>query len=462
MSEHKNRKIHIISLGCSKNQVDSEYLLGRLLEKDYTVTDDPAEAGVILINTCAFIQPAVEESVETILEAAEYKTAGQAWALVVAGCLPQRYADDLNESLPEVDLFCGTGEIDLLPELLEGLTQGPADTARKLLRPGFVPDGRHPRVRAAPFFRAYLKIAEGCSNACSYCLIPRLRGPYASIPLDTLLGEAEALAETGVKELILVAQDTTAYGLDLDPPSSLALLLARLADIPGIEWLRVMYAYPTGLTDSLLDVMAGEPKICDYLDLPLQHSSPRILEKMGRDRDTNMPELIRRLREKVPGLILRTTIMVGYPGETESDFAHLLDFVKETRFDHLGVFKFSPEAGTLAAKSPDQVQQRIKENRRRKIMALQRRISRGLNKEKVGRIFQVLIEGPHPETELLQVGRTREQAPEVDSQVIINNGMAQPGEIVPVLITEAHDYDLLGEIVVKEKNASANRPLSSA
>lgn len=450
MIKDKNKNLHIISLGCSKNQVDSEYLLGRLLENEYSVTDEPAEAGVILINTCAFIQPAVEESIETILEAAEYKKSGQAWALVVAGCLPQRYADDLHESLPEVDLFCGTGEIDLLPELLEGLSETPVDKSRKLLRPGFIPEGRNPRARAAPFYRAYLKIAEGCSNVCSYCLIPRLRGPFASIALDNLLDEAKILVEAGVKELILVAQDTTAYGRDLHPPASLAVLLTRLADISNLEWLRVMYAYPTGLTDELLEVMAGEPKVCDYLDLPLQHSSPRVLEKMGRGRDMNPAELIRRLRVKIPGLTLRTTLMVGYPGETESDFDHLLDFVKKTRFDHLGVFKFSPEDGTLAAKSPDQIPRKIKENRRRKIMTLQKRISRELNQEKVGRHLQVIIEGPHPETDLLLVGRTMAQAPEVDGLIIITKGSAQAGEIVPVLITEAHDYDLLGEVLVGE------------
>jgi len=445
MEDRQNKKIFIISLGCPKNQVDSEFLLGLLVRQDYEITLDPAEAGVILINTCAFIQPAVEESVNTILEMADYKETGRAWALAVTGCLPQRYKNDLVSSLPEVDLFCGSGEINLLPDLLNDLAKGRTLESRSMAKPGFIPADPGSRLQASPFFRAYLKIAEGCSNACSYCIIPRLRGPYVSRSLESLAAEAQLLAENGVKELILIAQDTTAYGQDLMPRTNLPKLLSRLARVQGIEWLGIMYAYPRGVSDELIEVMAVEPKICAYLDLPLQHASPKILKRMGRGRDPDLPALLARLRQGLPGLSLRTTIMVGFPGETEADFENLMEFVEQSRFNHLGVFKFSPEEDTAAARFPGQVPRRIKENRRRKIMTLQKRISRNLNKSLAGQTLPVLIEGHSEETELLIVGRTQGQAPEVDGQVFITDGEARVGEIQPVKITQAHDYDLVGE-----------------
>jgi len=455
MNDRQNKKVFIISLGCPKNQVDSEFLLGALIREGYKVTQGPEEAGIILINTCAFIQPAVEESIDTVLEMADFKQSGRAWALVVTGCLPQRYQDDLALSLPEVDLFCGAGEINLLPSLLENLARGVKFESRLLSEPGFVPTEPGLRMQAAPFFRAYLKIAEGCSNACSYCLIPKLRGPYRSRPLQDLLAEAHLLAENGVKELILIAQDTTAYGRDLDPPVSLPTLLNRLAHVQGLKWLRIMYAYPNGVSDELIEVMAKEPKICAYLDLPLQHSSPGVLQRMGRGHNPDLSGLLTRLRQDLPELSLRTTIMVGFPGETDADFEHLMEFVQESRFNHLGVFKFFPEAGSAAARFSDQVPQKIKEKRRRKLMALQRRISRELNRSLIGRTLPVLIEGPSEETDLLLTGRTQGQAPDADGLVFITKGKAKVGEIQPVKITQAHDYDLVGETLDSVGNDSS-------
>ncbi|MBU2547738.1 MAG: 30S ribosomal protein S12 methylthiotransferase RimO [Proteobacteria bacterium] len=435
-------RVHLISLGCPKNRVDSEYMLGCLAELGYRVVDDPAEAGLIVINTCAFIQSAVQESVETILAMGEFKR-DQGARLVVTGCLPQRYQNELAASLPEVDVFLGTGRLDRLADYLDK----PPDGRIQCQDPGFAPDRPGPRLRSAPFFQAYLKIAEGCSNACTYCLIPRLRGPLRSRPRTVLLEEASALAESGVVELVLVAQDTTAYGRDLAPKETLARLLADLAEIPGLQWLRVMYAYPSGLSRELLEVMAGQEKVAPYLDLPLQHASPAVLKRMGRSGRIDPIGLVERLRRAVPGLTLRTTMMVGFPGETEEDFARLLDFVQAARFEHLGVFKFSPEEGTAAARSKTQVPQRIKEVRRRKLMALQRRISRGAQQQLVGRILPVLIEGLSEETDLLLAGRTAGQAPDIDGLVYITKGTAAPGRIEPVRITQAHDYDLVGEIV---------------
>lgn len=447
------KKIYLMSLGCPKNLVDSEYLLGLVSEQGWQVCEEAGEADIIAVNTCGFIQAAVEESIASILEMAELKGSSDK-QLVVLGCLPQRYGRDLAESLEEVDLFWGTGGLDELARRIcdsAGTLSHDADNwameAAPLLRPGFNPLNSTPRLRSAPFYRAFLKISEGCSNACSYCMIPRLRGPLKSRPLPLLIEEAAALAEAGVKELILVAQDTTAYGLDLKNGEDLPILLKELAQIDGFKWVRVMYAYPSGINDKLIEAMADAPKICRYLDLPLQHAAPDVLKRMKRKGPYKLSGLIERLRKGVPGLALRTTMMVGFPGETEEEFQFMMDFVRETRFDHLGVFKFSIEDGIKAADYTDQVRQTIKENRRRKLMALQRSISKEKNKEYVGKTVDVLVEGYSPETDLLLTGRTERQAPEIDGQVYITSGMAAPGDIVPVVITESHDYDLVGEIV---------------
>ena len=440
----------MVSLGCPKNLVDSEYILGILARRGHEIVEDDGTAEVIIVNTCSFIQPAVEESIETILNLAENKKAEPDRLLIVTGCLPERYKEELAASMPEVDLFLSTSEMDRLPDFIEDGEKASFDRLI-LSRPGFLPSGPVPRLRSAPVYSAYLKIAEGCSNGCSFCLIPRLRGPFRSRPRRVLLEEAAALAESGVKELILVAQDTTAYGRDLGERESLARLLTELAGLEGLEWLRLMYAYPSGLSEELIEVMAGVPKVCPYLDLPLQHAAPFVLKRMRRDSLVDLLRLIERLRRAIPDLALRTTMMVGFPGETEADFELLIDFISQARFERLGVFKFSPEDGTLAAKFTDQVPQRIKENRRRKLMARQRRISREINESLVGRTMPVLVEGPSSETDLLLAGRTRGQAPEIDGLVYINKGFANPGRIKEVLITQGHDYDLVGEILDEDE-----------
>ncbi|MDY6851004.1 MAG: 30S ribosomal protein S12 methylthiotransferase RimO [Thermodesulfobacteriota bacterium] len=447
MNKKNEKTVHLVSLGCPKNLVDSEYILGLLAECGYEITEEPGQAGVVIVNTCAFIRSAVEESIETILELARLKKNGLFQTLVVVGCLPQRYKDDLAASLPEVDLFLGTGELAALPDLLEAPAQSRAPGRGFWSRPGFVPAGPGPRLRSAPFFSAYLKIAEGCSNACSYCLIPSLRGPLRSRPLAVLVEEAAILAESGVKELILIAQDTTAYGQDLASGIGLARLLTELAEIQGLKWLRIMYAYPAGITENLIQVMAGLPKVCPYLDLPLQHAGPAVLARMRRSGPADLLGLILRLRRDIPGLTLRTTMMTGFPGETSRDFEILMDFVSQARFDRLGVFAFSPEEGTPAAKASGQIAGQVKEDRRIRLMARQRRISREINEAMIGRTIPVLTEGFSPETDLLLAGRSQGQAPDIDGLVYINEGTASPGEIKPVFITEAHDYDLVGRIV---------------
>ena len=441
------KRLHLISLGCPKNLVDSEYILGRMAELGWSVEDAPGQADVIMVNTCSFIRSAVEEAVETLLQMGELKHKGSARYLVVLGCLPQRYQDELVSSLPEVDLFWGSGGLENLPGAVEKLVRGEETAPTDWKSPGFAPARPGPRLRSAPFYQAYLKIAEGCSNACSYCLIPFLRGPYRSREMGVLIEEAAALAASGVRELILVAQDTTNYGRDLGGGGNLPDLLEELAAVDGLEWLRVMYAYPSGIDDRLIRVMAEEPKICAYLDLPLQHASPPILKRMGRRKGNDPKEILARLRSGIPDLTLRTTMMVGFPGETDHDFQFLLDFVTEVGFDRLGVFKFSAEEGAPASGFAEQVPQRIKENRRRKLMAVQRKISRKRLRALVGKTLPVLVEGFYRETDLLLAGRTRGQAPEIDGQVLITMGTAPFGSIQPVLITEAHDYDLVGELV---------------
>lgn len=439
--------VHLVSLGCPKTLVDSENLLGLLAAQGAEPTESPEDADVILVNTCAFLQSAVEEAVENILALAEFKHTGRAKALVVLGCLTERYKGDIETSLPEVDLFWGSGGLDRLPGLIRDLLDEKPRGPIALPPPGFAPETALPRLRSAPFFRAYLKIAEGCSNKCAYCLIPSLRGPRQSRPLNALIDESRALADSGVKELILVAQDTTAYGRDLGKDVTLARLLESLNRIDGLEWIRVMYAYPNGTDAELINALANLDKVVPYLDLPLQHVSPNVVKRMGRPTKPDPLKLVEKLRRVVPDTALRTTMMVGFPGETDQDFDQLMEFTAQTQFNHLGVFKFSPEPGVRAADFQDQVPQKIKETRRRKLMALQRRISKQKNKELVGKILPVLIEGVSPETDLLLVGRTKYQAPEIDGQVYITSGTASPGTILPVRITKAHDYDLEGEII---------------
>ncbi len=439
------QKVFLVSLGCAKNLVDSEFMLGLIREKGYDITDDPSSAAIALVNTCGFIRSAVEESIDTILELARLKQRGFLKRLVVSGCFVQRYGKKLLREIPEVDAWLGTGQIYRIGEVLE--VQDAQSAILLLDKPDFLADHRAPRVQTTPFYSAYLKIAEGCSHRCSYCLIPSLRGRFRSRTVDSLRIEVQEMVERGVKEINLVAQDTTWYGHDLDPPTTLEDLLEVLVTIQGLQWLRILYAHPYHITERLLDLIDSEDVLCPYLDIPVQHSNPRVLRAMGRPQHgESMPRLIERIRRRSRSITLRTTIMVGFPGETDEQFRELYDFVKAAEFNWLGVFSFSPEAGTAAARLSNKVDERVVQARFRKIMELQKRISKRLNQQLVGHTVPVLVEGLSPETNLLLTGRTASMAPDVDGQVLINEGSATVGDIVPVRITEAHPYDLVGGI----------------
>ncbi|RME50082.1 MAG: 30S ribosomal protein S12 methylthiotransferase RimO [Deltaproteobacteria bacterium] len=440
----------MISLGCPKNLVDSEVMLGTLSRERFEITTDPQEAGIIVVNTCGFIESAKEESIEAILEAARHKETGKAEYLVVAGCLVQRYAAELAREIPEVDLFIGTGAYHRIADLLAEREATCSSGARIVVgKPGGISTAMGPRLLATPPYTTYLKIAEGCSRRCSFCIIPRLRGGGRSRPIDALVAEARALAEAGCVEFNLVAQDLTAYGRDLGDGTTLARLLAELVKIPRIRWIRLLYAYPWGFDDELLSLLRNEEKLCKYIDLPLQHIDDEILAGMRRDVTRGeIEELLGRIRDAVPGIVLRTSFIVGFPGETEAHFEELLRFVERQRFDRVGVFTYSPEEGTPAWKLPGRVSERIKARRRKQLMAAQARISAEKNRALLGRVVPVLVEGFSEETDLLLAGRMATQAPEVDGSVYINDGFAQPGEIVPVRITDTHPYDLVGEVVL--------------
>ncbi len=439
-------RIAMVSLGCPKNRVDSEIILGLLDEGGYSITEDPEKADIIIINTCTFIQKATEESIEAILEYAAYKEKGKCRLLIVAGCLTQRYRDELKRELPEVDLFVGTGEYRRIADLIME-----AEKSGRILSAGapeYIHDHDTPRIVTTPFYSTYVKIAEGCSNPCTFCIIPELRGRYRSRSIESIVSEVAGLAAKGVREFNLVAQDTTAYGRDLADPADLEALLRRISSIDNVQWVRLLYCYPTLLTDSLLDFIAGEEKIVKYIDLPLQHVDDGILKSMKRGtREGMIRRLIERIRERIPDAVLRSAFIVGFPGEGEREFENLLSFIEETRFDHLGVFRYSPEEGTPAAVMDGQVPDDVKEERYRTVMELQQEISLGRNVERVGRKVEVLIEGYSEETDLLLQGRAAFQAPEIDGVTYITAGCAEVGEIRDVLITEAHPYDLVGEIV---------------
>jgi ribosomal protein S12 methylthiotransferase len=437
------RKVFLINLGCAKNLVDSEHILGLIKEEGYDITDDPSDAEIAIVNTCAFIRPAVEESIDTILGLASLKEKGSLRLLVVAGCFVQRYGRKLLRQIPEVDGWLGTGQIYRIGEVLRATE----DSSPIILldRPRFLADHRSPRVQTTPFYSAFLKIAEGCSHPCSFCIVPSLRGPFRSRTVGSLFIEAQKMVERGVREINLVAQDTSWYGHDLDPPRTLEDLLEELLTISGLKWLRILYAHPYHVTERLLGLIHSEEVLCPYLDVPIQHVNPDILKAMGRPLNSeSIPQLIQRIRKGSRKIALRTTVMIGFPGETEERFRELCDFIKEARFDRLGVFPFSPEKGTPAARLKDGIPQEMVKSRIEEVMKIQAENSRKLNEELVGKTVPVLVEGLHPETELLLSGRTATMAPEVDGQVLINEGSATVGEIVPVRITEAHTYDLVG------------------
>lgn len=439
-------KICMISLGCDKNLVDSEMMLGYLKRDDVSLTDEQAEADVIIVNTCAFILDAKDESIQTMLTAARYKEEGQLKALIMAGCMAERYKDEVLREIPEIDAVVGTSAYDKISAVLERVLEGEKVTEFEDLNRLPVIGTETRRVRTSLAAYGYLKIAEGCDKHCTYCIIPSLRGAYRSYPMEALVNEAARMAEEGVKELILVAQETTRYGMDLYGEKRLPELLRRLCQIEDIRWIRILYCYPEEITDELIQIMAEEKKICHYLDLPIQHASDPILKRMGRRTSRrDLEEIIGKLRAAMPDIALRTTLISGFPGETEEDQDCVLDFVERIHFDRLGVFPYSQEEDTPATAFPDQVPEEIKEARRNEIMELQQRISRDNLQHKVGTVLDVFVEGYLPEDDVY-IGRTYMDAPDVDGYLFFpGNGIElMSGSMVPVLVTEASEYDLKG------------------
>ena len=445
--ERPSKTVRIISLGCPKNLVDSEVMLGLLKEKGWTPSASE-EAEVVIVNTCGFIREAKEESIETILSAASAKEEGKVKKLVVAGCLPQRYGGELVPEMPEVDLFVGTGEFHRIADLLGPPAGGKIRKRQVIGTPEFLYDHRTPRIHTSFPGSTYLKVSEGCANFCSYCVIPRIRGRLRSRPVSSILREAEEAASRGVKEINLIAQDVTSYGRDRRDGASLVRLLRGLVKVGGLRWVRLLYAHPAHVNPELLHLIRDEEKICKYLDIPLQHVDEDILKAMNRPvPDRSLRDFIGWVREEVPGIVLRTSLIVGFPGETERRFRRLEEFVREVRFDRLGVFSYSREGGTPAASLGGQVPDRIKELRRRKIMGLQKKISLRKQRALVGSRVPVLVERPGQSAGILWEGRTQGQAPEVDGSTYLTAGKARPGDWVQVRITDAGPYDLYGEIL---------------
>src|ERR1041385_5431147 len=448
------KKVGFISLGCPKNLVDSEVMMGQLKQSGYQITADAEDADTVVVNTCGFIDSAKKESIEAILEAARLKTEGKAKRLVVAGCLVERYRDELKAEMPEVDAFLGTSQINDILTVCD-----PKMNTRSLpvvpignQSATYLYDESTPRVLATPSHYAFIKIAEGCDRPCAFCFIPQMRGHFRSRRFGSIVAEAHQLAEEGVKELILVAQDSSRYGEDLGKQDALAHLLRELSHTDGIDWVRVMYTYPTHISDSFLDVLAEEPKAVKYLDMPLQHASQNVLKLMKRGGNRkSLERLIERVRQRVPGIAVRTTFISGFPGETEGDFDELMGFIKNVEFDRVGVFTYSDEEGTPAFELPDKVPQRRATRRRNSLMKEQAKISRRTNRARVGEVVQVLFEGESKESELLWQGRMETQAPDIDGCVLINDVpegvVPSAGEFVNVEITEAHEYDLIGRII---------------
>ncbi|MCK9364281.1 MAG: 30S ribosomal protein S12 methylthiotransferase RimO [Syntrophales bacterium] len=446
----KGKKVQIISLGCPKNQVDSEVMASLLEKGGFRLTERREDAAVILINTCAFILPAKEEAIEEILSAALWKKGAAGRRIVVAGCLPQRYGSELAESLPEVDLFLGISDVPEIDRRLKMLFAGEKgkNGCAVIGKPTFLMNAAHKRIISTPAGSAYLKIAEGCSNSCSYCVIPSIRGKARSRGIDDIIQEAEELASQGVRELILIAQDTTAYGRDLREKTSLSRLLRELAEIDGISWIRLLYLYPGRITPELLRTIAEGKKICKYIDIPIQHSDDSILAAMRRGGNSaQLRSVIARAREIIPGVALRTSLIVGFPGETPRRFENLLSFVREIRFDHLGAFPYCREEGSKAASLPVRISELEKQRRRDILMEEQAFISREINTRLIGSVQEVLVEGKSERDDFPMTGRCRRQAPEIDGITYLKGGNAKIGQIFSCRITASDDYDLFAEII---------------
>jgi ribosomal protein S12 methylthiotransferase len=447
----RKEKFSMVSLGCARNLVDSEVMAGLLEQNHYDMVGEPADADVVVINTCGFIEAAKAESIDTIIEISRLKEQGTIKTLVVAGCLSQRYPEELARELPEVDLFIGTGEV---PRIAEILREQEADNNRRqyIGIPQYLYDHVTPRLRTTPSYTAFLKVSEGCDHKCAFCIIPQLRGPHRSRSIDSVVNETVSLAQQGVKEINLIAQDLTAYGRDRKDGTTLFALLNKMIEVPQVLWIRLLYAYPNFLDAPLLNLIRESDKICKYVDIPFQHVSRRLLQRMRRGKSGSaVRETVEKLREAIPGLTLRTSLIVGFPGETEQDFEKLLGFIEETRFERLGVFKYSEEEGTAAAQMDGKISEAEKERRWQEVMDLQAAISQKNNEALIGTIQRVMIEGIDSESGKL-TGRTQAHAPEVDGFVFVDDSEAstevaplKPGDIADVKIVDALEYDLMGE-----------------
>jgi ribosomal protein S12 methylthiotransferase len=436
--------IYFVSLGCPKNLVDSEVMLGLLARDGFLFVMDPAEADIIIINTCAFIEDAKKEAIDTILEMGAFKKKGKCKMLVVTGCLPQRYESELEVLMPEVDLFVGAGEFNKIVKLINEFESRKAEVGK----PAYLYDHNTPRIRMTPPHAAYIKIAEGCFHPCSFCVIPKIRGGYRSRGFESIVKEAQMMIDSGVKEINLIAQDTTAYGKDLNDGSDLAKLLRRLSEMEGDKWIRILYAYPHNFPKDIISVMKDYAEVCPYLDIPIQHISERILKSMNREGGPDeIRALIEKLRHEIPNIFLRTSLIVGYPGETDEEFQELLDFVSWAKIDHLGAFAYSEEEGTKAAGLKKKVPQKVVRERHDQLMRLQQEISFDKNRSRVGKVMQVLVEGESAESGGLLQARHSGQAPEIDGQVYIKEGHARIGDFAMVKIKEFDAYDLTGDIV---------------
>jgi ribosomal protein S12 methylthiotransferase len=450
-------KVGFVSLGCPKNLVDSEVMMGQLAARGHELTPHPGEADVLVVNTCSFIDPAKKESVDTILEMAEYKKIGRARKLIVAGCLVERYRDQIQREMPEVDAVIGTNEIEQIVQLCEGI-----EPAANPLEPYLYHD-LTPRVLATPRHFAYMKIAEGCDHPCTFCVIPQYRGRFRSRRFESVIAEATRLFQQGVREINLIGQDTTCYGEDLGLRDGLAMLLARLAQIetPGEKWIRFLYAYPNKVTQKLLDTIAQHASLVKYIDMPLQHASARVLKRMKRGASGDIfLKLIERIRRTIPGVAIRTSMIAGFPGETAQDFDELNQFVEAARFDRLGVFAYSDEDSSASFHLDGKVDGRTIYHRKRRLMAIQRKIARARNRQLVGTETPILVEGLSKETDLLWEGRMPTQAPEIDGVTLINDfegAEPQPGQMRRLRITEAHDYDLVGSLLESEPGKAEAR-----
>lgn len=454
-TEVTNKKVHFISLGCPKNLVDTEIMVGTLQKQGYEVTANEAEADTVIVNTCGFIEDSKKESIQTILKMSELKKEGQLKKLVVAGCLTQRYKDDLVEGLPEADLFVGSGEFQNIDKILKKSYEG--DNKKTFFNlPTYLQEEATPRTNTQPKHRAYLKISEGCLKRCAFCAIPLIRGNLQSRTLQNVVNEAKLLAAGGVKELIIISHDFTDYGWDLRRKNSEAKedpveLLKALAEVEGIQWIRLLYLYPDGITPEMIQLMKSNKKFVRYFDMPLQHINNEMLKKMNRKMTKEeILTVLNMIRTELPDAVIRTQFIVGFPGETEEQFEEILKFITDQKFDRVGCFQYSPEENTPGGKMLEQIDEETKQRRYEAVMEVQQNISRQMQRRQVGQVIDVIVEGYSEETELLLQGRSSQQAPDIDGIVLINDGQANIGDIVKVRITDSMEYDLIGEIVMPQ------------